>query len=111
MEVTLIECKHCGGTGTCHEDNGNSCASCLKEAKVKKDSKVVQCQVCQGLGQAEPKTARLNNRLPFLIVVFVLFVFYCYTFVNIGNNAKFDQIFPLIGSLTTMIVTFYFSRK
>lgn len=111
MEVTLVDCPHCQQTGTCQVDDGASCGSCLKEAKAKKELKIVKCQVCNGLGKAEPKTARLISRLPFMIVMMVLLVFYIYAFINAGNESKFDQIFPLVGSLTTMIVTFYFSRK
>ncbi|MFB2638043.1 hypothetical protein ACE02P_08440 [Shewanella bicestrii] len=111
MEITLLECKHCNESGTCQIDNGNSCGTCLKEAKSVKGSKIVACGVCAGVGKVEPKTSRLNSRLPFLIVALVLLVFYFYTFVNLGDDSKFDKIFPLIASLTTMIVTFYFTKK
>ncbi|MBD3611825.1 MAG: hypothetical protein HUJ13_05345 [Hydrogenovibrio crunogenus] len=111
MDIKRIECPHCEGKGICKADNDCSCGTCLKAAKVKKDTKVVRCDVCMGVGKAEPKTERLIARMPFLIVIVVLGVFYFYALINAANPDKFDQIFPLIGSLTTMIVTFYFSRK
>lgn len=76
MEIHTITCPHCEGTGTCRSDNGHSCGTCLKPAKVSKDIKVVRCDVCDGFGKAEPKTARLMGRMPFLIVLVVLGVFY-----------------------------------
>lgn len=111
MNVTRIDCPHCSQSGTCKANNGSSCGSCLKSAKTKKEVTIVQCAVCVGTGKAEPKTDLLNARLPFFIVIVVLGVFYLYAGTNLSNDGKFDQIFPLIGSLTTMIVTFYFTRK
>ncbi|WP_051177523.1 hypothetical protein [Vibrio harveyi] len=113
MEINLIPCPHCEKTGTCKQDDGKSCGSCLKAAKLKNDSdsKVVQCQTCAGIGAIEPKTSRMNARLPFMIVAIVLATFYVYAGFSANDNERFSQIFPLIGSLTTMIVTFYFSNK
>ena len=111
MEITLLECKHCNETGTCLIENGNSCGTCLKEAKPNKNSKIVVCSVCDGIGKVETKTSRLNSRLSFLIVGMVLIIFYFYAFVNLGDDSKFNQIFPLVSSLTTMIVTFYFTKN
>lgn len=111
MEIQQIDCPHCEGSGVCRADNGQSCGTCLKAAKIGKEAKVVRCDVCLGIGKAESKTARLMGRMPFLIVMVVLAIFYMYALSNANNDERFSQIFPLIGSLTTMIVTFYFSKK
>jgi len=111
MENKLINCPHCAGKGTCLINNNGSCSTCLKNAKEKKDSKIVVCSVCEGIGIIEPKTERLKNRAPFFIMLIVLLIFYFYAFVNIFNPNNFDKIFPVVGALTTMIVTFYFSQK
>lgn len=111
MEVKRLDCAHCEQTGTCRTEDGYSCGSCLKDAKPGSESRIVQCSVCLGIGKVEPKTERLIGRVPFLIVFLVLIVFYAYAFFNLGDDTKFNQIFPLVGSLTTMIVTFYFSKK
>ncbi len=106
-----IHCPHCSGKGTCFNENNASCGTCLKESKHKYGSKIVVCSVCGGCGIAELKTARLLNRIPFLIVFIVLVVFYLYVGLSVFRNDAFDKIFPLIGSLTTMIVTFYFAQR
>jgi hypothetical protein len=111
MEIIRFDCPHCSGTGTCSANGGASCGTCLKEAKVDDQFKIVRCDVCIGQGKVEPKTERLIGRMPFLIVAAVIGVFYIYAGFNATNQERFDQIFPLVGSLTTMIVTFYFSRK
>lgn len=104
-------CAHCVGTGTCIIANGASCGTCIKNAKVAKQYTIVRCGVCMGFGQAEPTTQRFIGRMPVFVVMTVLAVFYLFVAFNADNEARFDQIFPLVGSLTTMIVTFYFSKK
>lgn len=112
-ETPLIirKCPHCSGKGTCLADNRHSCGTCIKENKLKKKFNITICSVCGGVGMVEPKTQRLQKRLPFMIVSIVLIVFYAYAMINLFKNDHFDVIFPVIGSLTTMIVTFYFTQK
>lgn len=111
----LIKCSHCLGKGTCLIDNNHSCGTCLKVAKLKKKFNITICSVCYGEGMIvphpEPYTERLKNRIPVFIVVIVLAVFYFYALLNLIFRTNFDVIFPVVGSLTTMIVTFYFSQK
>lgn len=111
METNAFDCPHCSGSGTCTVDDAKSCGTCQQTAKLKNEAKVVRCGVCLGYGKLETKTTRLTERMPFLIVFAVIGVFYFYAALNAGNDEKFAQIFPLVGSLTTMIVTFYFSKK
>jgi len=106
-----LDCSHCDCSGVCTVDNGTSCGTCLKEAGLNGDSKIVKCEVCSGVGKVEPKTERLARRIPVLIIFVVLGVFYYYIAIHATDSDRFDQIFPLVGSLTTMIVTFYFARK
>ena len=111
VRVNLFDCPHCGGKGTCLVAEGGSCGTCLKDAKVKVEAKIVKCGICKGIGKVESKTDGLLSGMPFIIVMIVLFVFYLYAGINVTRPEKFEQIFPLVGSLTTMIVTFYFARK
>jgi hypothetical protein len=111
MEIVYSDCPHCKGTGTCIVNQGASCGTCLKKASLKSDDKLVRCEVCEGHGKIAPKSEIVKNRIPVLIVGLVLGVFYVYAGMNAKNPETFNQIFPLVGSLTTMIVTFYFSKK
>jgi hypothetical protein len=77
----------------------------------KSSSRIVVCCICGGTGLTEPKSARLMNRMPSLIVMVVLLVFYAYAVINLLYRLHFDQIFPVVGSLTSMIVAFYFSQR
>lgn len=106
-----LNCPHCEGSGACTLEDGKSCGTCMAVARLKNDSKIVRCEVCEGVGKTEPKTVRLNARLPFFVALLVILVFYFYAFASLGNGDNFEQMFPLVGSLTTMIVTFYFSKK
>jgi hypothetical protein len=111
MEVNLYDCPHCKGTGTCTVDNNCSCFTCLKDAKADKESRLVICSVCEGSGKIESKSERLRNRTPFFIVAIVLIIFYLYTLSHATDREMFEKIFPVVASLTTMIVTFYFSKR
>jgi hypothetical protein len=107
----FFKCPHCEGTGVCTANEGLSCGTCLKVSKVKKESKIVRCDVCNGCGMTETKSDRLNNRAPFIVLTIVIITFYTYALFNLIGDNHFDQIFPLVGSLTTMIATFYFAKK
>ncbi|MDO8489609.1 MAG: hypothetical protein Q7S42_05840 [Candidatus Omnitrophota bacterium] len=109
-ETQLIACAHCSGKGTCLIENNSSCGSCLKEAKLKSESKIVVCSVCSGGGSATVASKILKNKVTILIVVIVLVTFLLYAGQNLSANNNFDKIFPVVGSLTTMIVTFYFTQ-
>ena len=109
--IQWFDCPHCEGRGLCLLANEKSCGTCIQDAKLKATAEVVRCGVCEGMGKVEPKTMRLNSRMPFMIVMVVLVIFYLYVLSNLIDGENFDQIFPLISALTTMIVTFYFSRK
>lgn len=111
METKRIECPHCESKGTYLIDDGHSCGTCLKKANITENSRIVKCEVCDGAGSFEPFTTRLKVRMPFIIVMVVLILFYIYATVNVMDETKFEKVFPVLASLTTMIVTFYFSRK
>lgn len=110
-EKDISACAHCLGKSTCLIENNCSCGTCLKEAKVKSDSKIVVCSVCKGGGSSEIAAVITKNKISTFIVAIVLLVFYFYAAISLVNNENFDKIFPVVGSLTTMIVTFYFSQK
>jgi len=107
----VYKCPHCEGTGVCTSDEGKSCGTCLESSKIKNGSSIVRCDICYGYGRTEIKSERLKNRAPIIVMSIVLLAFYIYAIANIGNDQHFNQIFPLLGSLTTMIVTFFFAKK
>ncbi len=106
----VFGCPHCEGTGTCTVSDGRSCGTCINESKVK-DAEIVRCDVCSGFGRTENKSERLVNRAPIIVLIVVLAAFYSYALFSIDDADRFNQMFPLIGSLTTMIVTFFFAKK
>ena len=110
-EKNLIACAHCSGKGTCLIENNRSCGTCLREAKLKTDSKIVVCSVCSGGGSATAASIIQKNKVTIVIVVLILIIFYLYAGMSLAINSNFDKIFPVVGSLTTMIVTFYFTQR
>lgn len=110
-ETKWLSCPHCSGKGTCKNEADGSCGTCLKASKKTKDAKVVVCSVCNGFGVMEPKTERLRQRTPFLVVSMVLMAFYIFTTISLIKGTHTSEILSLIGSLTTMVVTFYFSGR
>lgn len=110
-DTKLIKCPHCEGSGVCRANEGKSCATCIKISKTKGENKIVKCEICDGRGITETKSDRFKNRSPIIVLYIVLTVFYAYSAINLITDKHFDQIFPVVASLTTMIATFYFSRK
>jgi hypothetical protein len=108
---TKNPCAHCSGTGACTLDDGGSCGTCLKDAKMKGKARIVCCAVCHGGGVFESKTDRMRTRSPYFVMTVVLTCFYLYAGMNLQSGDHFDSIFPVVGSLTSMIVTFYFSQR
>lgn len=111
QDKNRFDCSHCETKGVCLIDNGGSCGSCIKDAKIKNNSKIVVCSVCGGVGINEFKTDRMVKRSPVFIMTIVLVIFYLYCGIELARNNNFEKIFPVISSLTTMIVTFYFSQR
>ena len=111
MEIHTLDCPHCAGSGTCTADSGKSCGTCLDAAKLKSEVPIVRCDVCLGHGKTETKTARLAARMPFIIVMAVLGVFYFYAASNAGNEEKFGQIFSPHWILNNHDCYFLFFEK
>jgi hypothetical protein len=108
---TKNPCAHCSGTGACTLDDGGSCGTCLKDTKMKGKARIVCCTVCHGAGIFELDAERVLSLRPVMVMGVVLTCFYLYVGINLFRGEHFDSIFPVVGSLTSMIVTFYFSQR
>lgn len=110
-EKNIIACAHCSGKGTCLVEDNISCGTCVKIAKLKTNSKIVVCSVCGGGGSSTIASIIQRNKITTFIVAIILIIFYFYAALSLTDSGNFDKIFPVIGSLTTMIVTFYFTSR
>ncbi|NOS89802.1 MAG: molecular chaperone DnaJ [Methylococcaceae bacterium] len=114
IKVNFYPCAHCSGIGSCNNAvNGQSCAVCIKENELKgKEYFGIPCCVCGGIGQAEPKTERINKRMPALLgfgVVFVL-IFGVF-FAAIFKSPYFSEVLAFSGTLIGTILGFYYSVR
>ncbi|WP_045384194.1 hypothetical protein [Vibrio campbellii] len=109
------DCPHCSGSGSCTLDDGNSCGSCMKTAKIKTDHKIVRCGVCSGTGSLTRPEIQMNERAklfsPLVVLSLVLLVFYLGSFQLLSNDEYAAQVYTAIVSLTSVIVSFYFGTK
>lgn len=105
----MIDCPHCKGTGTCINDNGGSCGTCLSAEKVPEGSNVIVCSICKGKGAFSTVETSFQTAYPFILIVFIMSAFYLYVALSTKDASKFDTVFPLVSSLTTMVVTFFFT--
>lgn len=108
--MEIIKCTHCNETGVCRADNENSCGTCLKDARINSESKVVRCAVCEGTRIVNIRIVRLSDTIPTFIVAIVLCTFYFGAALAMSKGDLPREVFTAVVSLTTMIVTFYFSR-
>jgi len=115
IKANLYPCKHCKETGTCTSGtDGSSCASCVKLNSLEK-SKIytgLSCAVCLGIGQAEPKTERLNKRVKsFLAITVLLFLLLCCFILAWLDNPNFSTFLAFASTLSASIVTYYFTNN
>lgn len=106
-----FECAHCNGSGVCTSGiDGASCSVCAKEHKIKKEPNGLVCSVCGGIGYAELKTDRLNNRIiPVLSLLIVYFALILVTVTALFNDSHFTEILAFCGTLIGSITGYYFS--
>lgn len=115
IKANLYPCKHCNETGTCSSgENGSSCSACVKyhELKGKQQYFGLACGTCNGVGQAEPTTERINKRVkPILsmVIVFLLLVFSM--LLALTNNKYFPEFIVFAGTIIGSVTTFYFSNS
>ena len=120
-EVQLHECKHCSGTGTCATDNGKSCDKCIVEAKPKGIFRArlknttncgIVCSVCDGLGEAQTKTNKLNSRARFtLSLAIIIPVILILVIVILHQESLAPQYLTFSGTLIASITGYYFGSR
>lgn len=120
-QVNLNECKHCSGTGTCSTVDGKSCGKCIQEAKLKTltsffsnnnnigDTGLV-CGVCDGLGQAQTKTNKINSRARFSLALWITLPVLIIA-VILKDSSNFPAYLTFAGTLIASITGFYFAHR
>jgi hypothetical protein len=114
IKSNLYPCAHCSGVGTCKNGaNGSSCAVCIKDNELKDTDLVgLPCTICGGIGQAEPKTERINKRIPAILGFTVVFLLILGVFVSaILNSSYFSEILAFSGTLIGTVLGFYYSVR
>lgn len=112
IKANLYPCAHCGETGTCSTGkDGGSCLACIKANELKgKELYGIACGICNGLGQAEPRTERMNKRIKPLLAVAIIFSLLSGVFLSaIVSSPYFSQILAFSGTLLGSILAYYFS--
>lgn len=114
IRANLYPCKHCSETGTCTSgENGTSCLACVKyhELKGKPPYVGLACGTCNGLGQSEPATERLNKRIKPLLAMAIVFLVLVFTFMlAMAKNQYFTEFLAFAGTLMGSVTAFYFSH-
>lgn len=118
ITVTLHDCKHCGGTGTCTSgEDGHSCSACVAKNDIpfwKRFSKHkgLLCGSCGGIGQAEAMSERLNNRVaPLLGIILIGALLLMIGVAMFTDNQHFSQILTFSGTVIGTVAGFYFSNS
>ena len=114
VKSNLYPCKHCKETGTCSSGHdGASCKACAKHHELKGNKEYIglACGTCNGIGQAEPTTERMNKRIkPMLALLIVLFVLSFTFYLALIGNQHFTEFLAFAGTLMGSVTAFYFSH-
>lgn len=114
VKSNLYPCAHCGGVGTCKNGlNECSCAVCVKEYELRgKEFVGLPCGVCGGLGQAEPRTERINKRMPAILGFSVVFLLMAgIFFAALSKSPYFSEILAFSGPIIGTVLGFYYSVR
>jgi hypothetical protein len=119
MEVvlTLYECKHCSGAGTCTNGEGSaSCLACAKKHELhfwqQRGQRGLMCGSCGGIGQAEPLTERMNKRIaPMLAIVLTIFLLVIISVAALLKSQHFSELLAFGSAIIGSVVGFYFSSR
>ena len=114
IKTNFYPCAHCERTGTCtNAANGASCAACVKFSELKGSAHVgLPCGTCNGLGQAESKTDRLNKRIqPVLGLIVVSILLFGVFLSAIFQTRFFSEILAFSGPLVGLVLAFYFTGR
>lgn len=109
----FVKCAHCGGTGTCKNgETETSCLVCKKAHKVNSagNTSGLVCSVCCGYGVAEPKSARMQNRIiPMLAIIIVYFALFL--IFMLARTDNFSEVLAFAATLIGSITGYYFGGK
>lgn len=114
IKSNLYPCAHCSGVGTCKNGvNESSCAVCVKEQELKdKDLIGLPCGVCGGIGLAEPRTERINKRMPAILGFTVVFLLMSGVFISATlKSPYFSEVLAFSGTLIGTVLGFYYSDR
>lgn len=114
IRSNLYACAHCMSEGTCKSGlNGLSCAVCIKEYELKgKEYAGLPCGVCGGIGQAEPRTEKINKRMPAILGFGVVFPLMIGVFVTaVLKSPHFSEVLTFSGTLIGTVLGFYYSGR
>jgi hypothetical protein len=117
-----IECRHCGGTGTCSTgDNGASCDSCVEKARESgfpfmkrkiESKKGLPCGSCQGFGDVEGRVWQLQSSMsPGLGMLVIAITLLIVAIIAATSPTHHAQILTLLGTLAGGVVGFYFKGQ
>lgn len=114
ITTNLYPCKHCNETGICNNGKEScSCQSCVKyhSLKLSKEYMGLACGICNGLGQAEPITERMNKRTKPVLAIIIVLSLLTYTFLlAVTKNPHFPEFLAFSGTLIGAVSAFYFSH-
>jgi hypothetical protein len=114
-----IECRHCGGTGTCTTgQDGVSCESCAGKAREgvfpfwprKLSSlKGLPCGKCDGAGDLENRVWSFQSSIvPALGIVIIAAVLLICVAIAATSPAHHSQVLTLLGTLAGGVAGYYF---
>ncbi|WP_428037056.1 molecular chaperone DnaJ, partial [Amphritea sp.] len=102
-------------TGTCSSGKeGASCQACVKnhELKGKQPYYGLACGTCNGIGQAEPTTERMNKRIKPMLALAIVFLILTFTFaLALMRNQYFTEFLAFSGTLMGSVTAFYFNHS
>ncbi|WP_226665045.1 hypothetical protein [Microbulbifer aggregans] len=114
IKANLYPCKHCNETGTCTTGkDGSSCHACAKIHELGKNQEYfgLSCAACNGIGQAEPKTERINKRIKPILAIGTVFLLLTFIFaLALTGNVHFPEFLAFSGTLIGSITAFYFTH-
>ncbi len=114
-KANLYPCKHCNESGTCSTGkDGASCTACVNVHELSKSQSYfgLSCAACNGIGQAEPKTERINKRVKPVLAMGIVFLLLIFMFaLALTGNSHFPEFLAFSGTLIGSIIAFYFTHS
>jgi len=115
FKANLYPCKHCNESGTCFSGkDGASCNACAKDHELRQNQLHfgLSCGACNGIGQAEPRTERINKRIKPVLAMGIVFFLLIFIFaLALVGNTHFPEFLAFSGTLIGSITAFYFTHN